>query len=187
MRVIIPARAGSTRIPGKNMKLFHGKPIIQYSIDTARQTGLFQEIIVSTDCPEITEYTARQGCSIHRRPEELAHNDIGTQTVAASVIASFGIQPFDIVCVLYATSPLLTPELLREGMYSFYHSSDKYVYSVGPDGEDAGNFYWGHAQSFYEQIPLDKPMILPRERVCSINTPADWVIAETMYGDLCGH
>jgi pseudaminic acid cytidylyltransferase len=50
---IIPARGGSKRIPKKNIKEFHGKPIIAYSIETALESGLFKEVMVSTDCEEI--------------------------------------------------------------------------------------------------------------------------------------
>ena len=50
---IIPARGGSKRIPRKNIKNFHGKPIIAYSIEAALKSGLFDEVMVSTDDEEI--------------------------------------------------------------------------------------------------------------------------------------
>ena len=56
---VIPARGGSRRIPKKNIKFFHGKPIIAYSIETAKASGLFAEIYVSTDDLEIANIAVR--------------------------------------------------------------------------------------------------------------------------------
>ena len=53
---IIPARGGSKRIPRKNIKLFHGRPIISYSIEVALKSGLFEKVIVSTDDEEIRAF-----------------------------------------------------------------------------------------------------------------------------------
>ena len=61
---IIPARGGSKRIPRKNIKLFMGKPIIAYSIETALQTGLFDEVMVSTDDEEVAEVACEYGASV---------------------------------------------------------------------------------------------------------------------------
>lgn len=188
MRCIIPARGGSTRIPGKNMKRFCGQPIIQYSINHARATGLFQDIIVSTDDKDTMDYAARQGCVIHYRGEEFARDEVGTQVVAGNVITDMGIQPAELVCVLYATSPLLDIDYLRQGMYEIHDNENiKYVYSTGMDGVDAGNFYWGRAESFLKQIPLEgnsEHIAMMPNRVCDINTPADWDFAVKMYEDL---
>ena len=70
---IIPARGGSKRIPGKNVRLFLGKPIIVYSIEAARGTGLFDRIVISTDSDEIAS-VATQHSSIGR-----TRGDIGTR------------------------------------------------------------------------------------------------------------
>jgi len=61
---IIPARGGSKRIPKKNVKEFHGKPIIAYSIDTALKSGLFKEVMVSTDCEEIKKISQMYGAEV---------------------------------------------------------------------------------------------------------------------------
>ena len=61
---IIPARGGSKRIPKKNIKRFFGKPIIEYSIIAAKESGLFKEIIVSTDDNEIADIALRCGASV---------------------------------------------------------------------------------------------------------------------------
>ena len=61
---IIPARGGSKRIPKKNIKLFFGKPIIAYSINAALQSNLFDEVMVSTDDPEIIEIAKNFGAKV---------------------------------------------------------------------------------------------------------------------------
>ncbi|MFT5896788.1 MAG: pseudaminic acid cytidylyltransferase, partial [bacterium] len=61
---IIPARGGSKRIPGKNVKPFHGRPIISYAITAAVQSKLFDRIIVSTDCEKIAEVATEYGAEV---------------------------------------------------------------------------------------------------------------------------
>ena len=61
---IIPARGGSKRIPGKNTKDFYGQPLIYYSIEAAKKSNIFDEIIVSTDCPKIAEISRELGVSV---------------------------------------------------------------------------------------------------------------------------
>ena len=61
---IIPARGGSKRIPGKNIKHFAGKPLIAYSIKAAQQSGLFEQIIVSTDIEEVADIARQFGASV---------------------------------------------------------------------------------------------------------------------------
>ena len=62
---VIPARAGSKRIPEKNIRLFHGKPVITYAIHTAINSGLFEKIIVSTDSEKIAEIAIKELSLIH--------------------------------------------------------------------------------------------------------------------------
>lgn len=185
---IIPARGGSKRIPGKNMKQFFGQPIIQYSINAARAISLFQEIIVSSDDPDTIAYANRQGCKVHYRGEHFSQDEIGTQEVAANVIKEMGIQPDSVVCVLYPCSPLIDIDYLKQGMYQLFQQSlvmdKRYVYSTDMDGNDAGNFYWGFAESFIKQIPLEghsEFIMMEDERICDINTEGDWERAKKMY------
>lgn len=79
---IIPARGGSVRIPRKNIKIFHGRPIISYSIDTAQRSGLFDAVYVSTEDAEIAAIARKYGAALIHRPPELAEigaPDCGTQ------------------------------------------------------------------------------------------------------------
>ena len=79
---IIPARGGSKRIPGKNIKNFAGKAIITYSIDAARKCRIFDRIIVSTDCDRIAEISQRAGAEVpFARPSELSDDHTPTAPV----------------------------------------------------------------------------------------------------------
>jgi N-acylneuraminate cytidylyltransferase len=131
---IIPARGGSKRIPRKNLRPFHGKPIIAYSIETALQSGLFERVIVSTDDHEIAELAKSHGAEVpFMRPDALADDFATTIAVIRHAIASIvqqGGQP-DYVCCLYATAPLLAVEALQEAAARIEQRPDKsYVFSV---------------------------------------------------------
>lgn len=178
---IIPARGGSTRIPHKNMRVFHGHPIIAYSIMAAHECELFADILVSTDDPDIAKVALIHGAGIIQRPPALAKNEVGTQSVMKHALAS--IEGYEYACCIYATAPLITVGDLVSGYHSLRGSPYPFVYTVGPDGVDAGQWYWGVSSAFLNDIALERGMqyVLPSERVCDINTEADWHRAELMY------
>lgn len=107
---IIPARGGSKRIPRKNIKEFLGKPIIAYSIETALETGLFTEVMVSTDDEEIAEVAKQYGAKVpFMRSVETANDFASTADVLKEVLAKYQElgQEFDNFCCFYATAPLV--------------------------------------------------------------------------------
>ena len=114
---IIPARGGSKRIPRKNIKPFMGKPIIAYSIEYAKATGLFDEIMVSTDDPEIVEIAKQYGASVPFLRSEKTANDFATLAdVLQEVIDKYaekGVR-FDNMCCVLATCPLIKSEYISE-------------------------------------------------------------------------
>ena len=106
---IIPARGGSKRIPKKNIREFHGKPIIGYSIETALKSGLFKEVMVSTDCEEIKRISQMYGAQVPFLRSETNSNDFATTVdVVNEVIEAYrNIEMlFDKICVLYPCAPL---------------------------------------------------------------------------------
>jgi pseudaminic acid cytidylyltransferase len=111
---IIPARGGSKRIPRKNIKDFHGKPLIAYSIETAIESNLFERVIVSTDDPEIASIAKEYGAEIYIRPKELADDYTATKPVVDNVLENINTK-YDYCCTLYATAPLLQSKYLIEG------------------------------------------------------------------------
>lgn len=175
---IIPARGGSVRVPRKNIKLFHGKPMLCYPIEVAKASNLFQLILVSTDDDEIEDTALAMGAVVMRRATD--DGSKGTQEVARDVLEN--LQQAHFACVIYPCSPLLLASDLVAGMRALQFST--YSMSVGPDGADAGCFYWGRTHAFRNEVPLDDAVahvVLPAERVCDINTPDDWARAERLY------
>jgi len=187
---IIPARGGSRRIPGKNTRDFRGRPILEYSILAAKETGIFTRIIVSTDDSFAASCAYRMGADVMWRPDALAKDSVGTQEVAAHVLleakSHFGIPPPLYACCIYATSPLMDYLDLLLGYYNLRCYGKPFVYTIGRDGQDAGQWYWGTVEAFSKGVSLDegRRYVLPSTRVCDINTEEDWQRAEQMYDQL---
>ena len=116
---IIPARGGSKRIPGKNIKKFVGKPIISYSIEAAQKCGVFDRIVVTTDCEEIAAVARDCGAETpFMRPAELSDDLTPTTPVllhALNWLADHGA-PAEYACCIYATAPFIKPEYLKLGL-----------------------------------------------------------------------
>ena len=107
---IIPARGGSRRIPRKNVKPFLGKPMLAYSIEAAKQSGLFNEIMVSTDDAEIAEVAKKYGANVpFMRSAETASDYATTADVLKEVLVKYKEQgqEFDNFCCFYATAPMV--------------------------------------------------------------------------------
>ena len=116
---IITARGGSKRIPGKNKKAFCGKPILLYSIDAAIRSGLFDEVMVSTDDEEIAQLAIKAGAQVpFMRSAETANDYASTDDVIREVLDNYKNrgQQFDTFCCIYPTAPFITPERLKEAM-----------------------------------------------------------------------
>lgn len=219
---VIPARGGSKRIPRKNIKFFHGKPMIAWSIEAAKQSGCFDRIIVSTDDYEIAEVAMAFGAEVpFMRPPELSDDYTGTTPVIAHAIAWQNNQGLKVseACCLYATAPFVQTKDIQRGLKLLLSGDSDYAFSVTsypfpiqrairitPNNRvemfqpecfetrsqdlqeawhDAGQFYWGKANSWLAQKPLfgsgAAPVFLPRHLVQDIDTPEDWVRAELMF------
>ena len=107
MLAIIPARGGSKRLPRKNIADFHGKPLIQWTIEAAQKSGCFSEIIVSTDDEEIAAVAAKCWAKVERRSVELATDEARVVDVCLDILAKRGHTSF---ACLYATAPLRNSE-----------------------------------------------------------------------------
>ena len=117
MRVaVIPARGGSKRIPGKNIRAFAGIPIIAHSIMAARNSGCFDRVVVSTDSDKIAEVALEYGADVpFARPSELADDLTPTIPVIRHAITTLrdqGWDPREVACI-YATAPFLRCDDLR--------------------------------------------------------------------------
>ncbi|MDG2013198.1 MAG: pseudaminic acid cytidylyltransferase [Pirellulaceae bacterium] len=219
---IIPARGGSKRIPRKNLRDFCGKPIIAWSIEAAVTSGLFDQVIVSTDCASIAAVSTAHGASTpFVRPPELSDDFTPTLPVIRHAINWLSAEQRtpENVCCLYATAPFVTSSDLKRGLdsllsepkldfaFSVTHFPfpiqraltlrDGHVQMLQPEYEltrsqdlsetfhDAGQFYWGRADSFAAHDRIysanSAPVMIPCHRVQDIDTPEDWTRAECMY------
>jgi len=116
---IIPARGGSKRIPRKNIRDFLGKPIIAYSIETALQSGIFDEVMVSTDDKEIADIARKFGAKVpFFRSEDNADDYATTVDVIKEVISEYAKdkKEFANICCCYPTAPFITSDRLAEGL-----------------------------------------------------------------------
>lgn len=113
---VIPARGGSKRIPRKNIRDFHGRPMIGWSIAGARASGLFDRIVVSTDDPAIADVAMAEGAEVpFLRPADLANDHAATGPVIAHAVQALGLAAETAVCCLYATAPFVRAEDLAQG------------------------------------------------------------------------
>ncbi|MEZ9630694.1 pseudaminic acid cytidylyltransferase [Vibrio breoganii] len=130
---IIPARGGSKRIPKKNIKLFHGKPMIAYSIEAAIQSGCFDKVLVSTDDHEIAEVAKQFGAEVpFIRPTDISDDFATTKDVMGHAVSWCVDKGFSVdnVCCLYATAPFVTSDDLARGLQKLLDSESEYVFSA---------------------------------------------------------
>ena len=130
---IIPARGGSKRIPRKNIKMFAGKPMIAHAITTAKMSGLFDHIVVSTDDQEILNIAQEWGAETpFLRPDELANDYTATVPVIAHGIQSCRALGWNIehVCCIYPGVPFLQIEDLKGALQLLLKSDMDYSFPV---------------------------------------------------------
>jgi CMP-N,N'-diacetyllegionaminic acid synthase len=113
---LIPARAGSERVPGKNIRPLAGHPLIAYAIATAREAGIFQRIVCSTDSTEIADVARRYGAEIpFLRPMEYAtatSPDIEWITYTLERLE----EHYDLFAIVRATNPFRGPDVFQRGL-----------------------------------------------------------------------
>ncbi len=115
---IIPARGGSKRLPGKNIKLLNGKPLIAHSIEFAINSGVIDKLIVSTDSEDIAAVAKQYGAEVMMRPAELASDTAKTAPVLLHVADELEKQGYipDIVILLQATCPVRVSDLAQKAL-----------------------------------------------------------------------
>ena len=128
---VIPARGGSTRVPRKNVKIFNGKPIIEWPIGSARASGLVSRVVVSTDDAEISDVARHAGAEVpFERPSELATHNAGTAPVIQHAIRELGLASDAVVICLYPTATV-TSAMIDEALGLSRAHPDHFVVSVG--------------------------------------------------------
>lgn len=130
---VIPARGGSKRIPRKNVKPFAGKPMIEWSIDAALESGCFDRVIVSTDDEEIAAVAVAAGADVpFMRPANLSDDYTGTTPVIAHAISWLRQKAHEpeTICCIYATAPFIRAEDIRRGQHILEESGADYAFSL---------------------------------------------------------
>lgn len=190
---VIPARGGSKRIPRKNVRPFCGRPMIAWAIDAARESGLFDHVIVSTDDAQIAETAREFGAETpFTRPAELANDHAGTIPVIAHATGWAREQgwAFDAVCCVYPTAPMISPgdlaeglRLLGEGSHDFVFSATDYaapVFRAFVQAEDGGveMIFPEH----FDSRSQDLPRALHDAAQFYWGLPDAWLGAKTLFG-----
>jgi pseudaminic acid cytidylyltransferase len=128
---IIPARGGSKRIPRKNIRDFAGRPMIGYAIGAAREAGVFDRIVVSTDDTEIAAIAKEQGAEVpFVRPPELSNDTSGTVPVILHAMQALHCPADAEVCCIYPGVPLLQAKVLREALDLLHTVGCDFVFPV---------------------------------------------------------
>jgi CMP-N,N'-diacetyllegionaminic acid synthase len=130
---IIPARGGSKGVPGKNIKLLNGKPLLQYTAEIALESQFLTAVILSSDDKQIITVAKSLGIQVpFLRPEELAQDTTPTIDVIIHALQWYENQAvfFDAVCLLQVTSPFRTVEFLDKAIEKFIASGCDSLVSV---------------------------------------------------------
>lgn len=115
---VVPARSGSKRVIGKNSRLLGGKPLIDWTLDSASSSELIGRVVVSSDDPNLLENSARRGFHTIKRPAHLANDVASSVDVALHALEFEQSQgrDWDIFCLLQPTSPFRAPGRIDEGL-----------------------------------------------------------------------
>jgi CMP-N-acetylneuraminic acid synthetase len=195
---VILARAGSKRLPNKNTKLLNGKPLIEYTIDAALESGVIDTLVVSTDCDDIEKiayykynfiylnamelcpYKDRSGIEkiIIPRPAYLATDNAPSEECILHVMDN--VDKHDYVMLLQPTSPLRTPKDIQWFVKMGYDFS-----ANERTNKKNGAFYMTEWDKMYKTRKLDNYLIpsiyyMPEQDSIDIDTQLDFDIAEML-------
>lgn len=127
---IIPARAGSKRIPGKNKRLFVGKPLIYWTIKAAIEASDISEVVVSTDDDEILNFQSLfPSVRFYKRPESLAQDFSSSAEVILDVMEKYD-RPLEKIILLQPTSPLRGADSIQSALRQYSEDNCKQLVSV---------------------------------------------------------
>ena len=127
---IITARGGSKGLPRKNVLDLNGKPLIAHTIDAAKESQVFDKIVVTTDDKEIKEVSLKFGAEVIDRPAELATDMASSIDVLLHALRELSVEEFTHFVLLQPTSPLRNGEHIQESMNIYSTSNAKSLVSV---------------------------------------------------------
>jgi CMP-N,N'-diacetyllegionaminic acid synthase len=209
---VIPARAGSRRCPGKNMADLRGRPVIDWTIEAALLSNLFDQVVVTTNDPEVVEFVTgdfETDVQIIHRPDKLAQDDTPMRPVVVHAIAH--AIPADNIVLLQPTSPFRAADDIVQAYELLKASGGDAVISTTEAEEDL-NFALGHANRLIPRPGIVVPngaiyiitaeslgrgenwynglayaYCMPKDRSLDINTVLDLTMARAVaeYYDGC--
>ncbi|TQR33828.1 pseudaminic acid cytidylyltransferase [Campylobacter sp. MIT 99-7217] len=156
---IIPARGGSKRIKNKNIIDFCGKPLIAYSIENALNANIFDDVIVSSDDEAIIKVALDFGAKVpFVRDQSLSDDYVSSDDVikdAIKILAKMG-KSYDNICCLYATAPLLSPEILKQAFDSFLKNKSKFLFAAAEFSYPIQRAFYLNAQNGVQMFDESK-------------------------------
>lgn len=170
----IPARGGSKRLPGKNLRTLTGKPLIAHTIEAARNSKLFDEVYVCTDDEQIASVARDFGASVPlMMPEDLCGDLVASHVPCQYLAGHLAKQGrvIETVVVLQPTSPLRSVEDLQTAVNKFQAEDYDFLVSVTaidphdfhwavvPNGREYWRMYFGN--EFMKERPLLPPVFRP--------------------------
>jgi len=134
---IIPARGGSKGLPQKNIKMCAGKPLLYWVAEAARQSKVFDRIVVSTDCKKIAKVATGLSLEVQMRPQHLSGDEVGVTEILPYVIRHLG-KEYDYTAILEPTGPLVEASDLMNAMHKLVVADAEMIISVCPTASPLG-------------------------------------------------
>lgn len=158
---MIPARLGSKRIPKKNIRYMGDKPLIQYPIDLAKDSGCFDSVWVNTESKELGQIAEKMGIQFHQRPDELANDQATNREFTYEFLQK---HECDYVVMINPTSPLLRKETMDKFLDYVEENDFDTILSVISEKEET--FYKGKPLNFTFDKKINSQLLEPIETVC---------------------
>ena len=165
---VIPARGGSKRLPFKNALNLAGRPMLDYTIEAARNSGVFDRVYVSTEDNNLAHIAEAAGATVHQRPDKLAGDMVAATDVCLDLVSArerAGDRIETIVC-LQPSSPLRTADDVRASWERFVQSAATFLVSV--TAIDPHYFHWavhrtadGWQMYFGDQFLMERTLLPP--------------------------
>lgn len=181
---VIPARGGSKRLPNKNKRPFHNKPLIEWTIDEAKKSEYIDEIVVTTDDIDILMICDMKAIKTVKRPDYLCTDKSSTRSAIQHVLTFY--EGFDYVVVLQPTSPLRTVEDIDHAIEFLTFANEDSLVTTDENGNHNGAVYVLRIQCLYQLDTCEKSIQMRMKNFVSvdIDTEADFELAEKRYGEI---
>ncbi|WP_299007971.1 acylneuraminate cytidylyltransferase family protein [uncultured Shewanella sp.] len=166
---VIPARGGSKGIPRKNLALLAGKPLIWYSIQSAKESGLFDEILVSSDDDEILQLAISEKVLAQKRPLTLAQDLTTSNEVINFIIEENKYEKSDLICLLQPTSPFRTAIHIKNAFS--IRNEHSTVISVKKQNKSVYKTFLLGEDGFLQGLVSSEAPFIPRQLIPDLYLP----------------